>query len=205
MTIRKVCTNVQKIIDEVVAQGVSFFPWSHYDTGGLSRLGYIEEVKTLINDLKDKGAVWAASQTEPVMFLDEKRKPWHKLVNHKKYVWGFVLYQNCLYEVPEWQPEENIRLIVLDLADSERKKFERLKTKFDSPDSREQTRRRTPIPEEARIAVWRRDQGRCVRCGSRENLEYDHIIPVSKGGNNTVRNVELLCENCNRAKGRNIQ
>ncbi len=48
--------------------------------------------------------------------------------------------------------------------------------------------------------VWRRDQGRCVDCGSTERLEYDHIIPFSKGGSNTVRNIQLLCEKCNRSK-----
>ncbi|MBU4140690.1 MAG: HNH endonuclease, partial [Candidatus Omnitrophica bacterium] len=48
--------------------------------------------------------------------------------------------------------------------------------------------------------VWRRDGGKCVKCGSRENLEFDHIIPVVKGGSNTARNVELLCEKCNREK-----
>lgn len=37
------------------------------------------------------------------------------------------------------------------------------------------------------------------------NLEYDHIVPVSRGGSNTARNVELLCEVCNRSKGDRIQ
>ncbi|WP_408962540.1 HNH endonuclease [Pseudanabaena mucicola] len=55
------------------------------------------------------------------------------------------------------------------------------------------------------MEVWRRDSGQCVKCSSRENLEYDHIIPVSKGGSNTTRNIELLCEACNRSKGANIQ
>jgi len=63
---------------------------------------------------------------------------------------------------------------------------------------------RESIPAEVKREVWRRDQGKCARCGSRERLEYDHIIPVSKGGSNTVRNIELLCEAHNRAKSANI-
>lgn len=59
---------------------------------------------------------------------------------------------------------------------------------------------RERIPDEVKVAVWRRDKGVCVRCGSRINLEYDHIIPISKGGANTIRNIELLCEQCNRHK-----
>lgn len=63
---------------------------------------------------------------------------------------------------------------------------------------------RASIPENVRSEVWRRDQGRCVRCGSRERLEFDHIVPLSRGGSNTVRNIELLCEPCNRLKGDSI-
>lgn len=60
--------------------------------------------------------------------------------------------------------------------------------------------RRESIPERVRREVWRRDGGRCVDCGSRERLEYDHIIAVSRGGANTARNIELRCETCNRRK-----
>lgn len=63
---------------------------------------------------------------------------------------------------------------------------------------------RRPIPADVRREVWRRDEGRCSRCGSRERLEYDHIIPVARGGSNTVRNIELLCETCNRTKSASI-
>jgi len=56
------------------------------------------------------------------------------------------------------------------------------------------------ISKEVRREVWRRDQGRCVECSSRERLEFDHIIPASKGGSNTARNIQLLCEKCNRKK-----
>jgi hypothetical protein len=64
--------------------------------------------------------------------------------------------------------------------------------------------RREPIPERVRHEVWRRDRGSCVECGSRARLEFDHIVPVSRGGSNTVRNVELRCEPCNRRKGARI-
>lgn len=67
------------------------------------------------------------------------------------------------------------------------------------PDKTKYSRPR--IPEEIRVKVWRRDGGECARCGSRENLEFDHIVPISKGGSNTTRNIELLCEKCNRSKG----
>ena len=63
---------------------------------------------------------------------------------------------------------------------------------------------RTAIPEAVRHEVWRRDQGRCVDCGSRERLEFDHIIPVSAGGSNTARNITLRCEPCNRTKAARV-
>jgi len=61
------------------------------------------------------------------------------------------------------------------------------------------------IPSGVKIGVWRRDGGKCVECGSKEKLEYDHIIPISKGGSNTERNIQLLCEKCNRQKAAAIQ
>ena len=69
--------------------------------------------------------------------------------------------------------------------------------------SEENTRSRR-ISQEVKDAVWNRDQGKCIQCGSNENLEFDHIIPFSKGGANTYRNIQLLCENCNRSKSNKI-
>lgn len=40
----------------------------------------------------------------------------------------------------------------------------------------------------------------CVNCGSEEDLEIDHIHPVSRGGRNTLDNLQLLCRTCNRSK-----
>lgn len=60
------------------------------------------------------------------------------------------------------------------------------------------------IPQDVKQAVWQRDQGRCVQCGATSYLEFDHIIPHSKGGANTVNNVQLLCRNCNLQKSDRI-
>jgi 5-methylcytosine-specific restriction endonuclease McrA len=56
------------------------------------------------------------------------------------------------------------------------------------------------IPQDVKIAVSARDAGRCRQCGCTEKLHFDHIIPVSRGGANTVANIQLLCGPCNRAK-----
>ena len=56
------------------------------------------------------------------------------------------------------------------------------------------------ISQEVKDLVWNRDKGNCVQCSSNLKLEFDHIIPFSKGGSNTYRNIQLLCENCNRKK-----
>jgi 5-methylcytosine-specific restriction endonuclease McrA len=61
--------------------------------------------------------------------------------------------------------------------------------------------RRDPIPRDVRLAVWQRDGGRCVECGSGFDLQYDHVIPFSMGGATTAENLQLLCADCNRAKG----
>ena len=57
------------------------------------------------------------------------------------------------------------------------------------------------IPQDVKIAVAARDGGRCRQCGSTTELHFDHVIPWSKGGANTVTNIQLLCGPCNRRKG----
>jgi hypothetical protein len=62
-------------------------------------------------------------------------------------------------------------------------------------------RHRRIISQDVKIAVSARDGGRCRKCGSSDKLHFDHVIPVSRGGANSVANIQLLCGACNRAKG----
>jgi len=76
------------------------------------------------------------------------------------------------------------------------------KTKSITPEENDVRSRR--ISQDVKDKVWNRDSGKCVECGSNQNLEFDHIIPFSKGGANTYRNIQLMCESCNRSKSDSI-
>ena len=63
---------------------------------------------------------------------------------------------------------------------------------------------RESIPESVRHSVWERDGGACRACGGKNDLQYDHVIPVSMGGANSVENMQILCGSCNRRKGASV-
>ena len=62
------------------------------------------------------------------------------------------------------------------------------------------------IPSWVKLAVWKRDRGRCGKCGAGSGLHFDHIIPYSKGGSSKVpENIQILCGRHNLAKHDNIE
>jgi hypothetical protein len=62
------------------------------------------------------------------------------------------------------------------------------------------------IPSHVKLAVWKRDRGKCVLCGSTDNLHFDHDVPYSKGGSSmTPKNIRLLCARHNLAKHDRIE
>ncbi len=62
----------------------------------------------------------------------------------------------------------------------------------------EQTRQ---IPGKIKLAVYKRDKGICTKCGSKDSLHFDHILPYSKGGTSLKEeNIQLLCARHNLQK-----
>lgn len=64
--------------------------------------------------------------------------------------------------------------------------------------------KRKPIKRELRLAVYKRDNFTCQYCGfhaSEQELQIDHIIPVSRGGTNDIDNLVTSCARCNKKKG----
>lgn len=56
------------------------------------------------------------------------------------------------------------------------------------------------IPRDVRQRVFQKYGGQCVECGATSYIEFDHIIPVAKGGSNSDGNIQLLCRGCNLKK-----
>ena len=62
------------------------------------------------------------------------------------------------------------------------------------------------IPASVKLEVWKRDQGRCTKCGANDELHFDHIVPYSRGGTSlTAENVQLLCVRHNLQKSAKIE
>ena len=60
---------------------------------------------------------------------------------------------------------------------------------------------RGKVSNKMRFSIYNRDGNRCRMCGRRTNdLEIDHIMPISKGGKSTYDNLQTLCHDCNVRK-----
>jgi hypothetical protein len=75
----------------------------------------------------------------------------------------------------------------------------------ESEESRRITRH---IPPYIMLKVARRDNYTCQVCGKHltdDTFEFDHLIPISKGGPSDVHNLRMVCRHCNRKKSNKIK
>lgn len=76
-------------------------------------------------------------------------------------------------------------------------------SKSGATETKEVRREGRYIPRDIMLKVVRRDSQLCQSCFKYvrdDELEFDHIIPVSKGGPTSVDNIRILCRECNRKK-----
>ena len=59
--------------------------------------------------------------------------------------------------------------------------------------------------KEVREVVFEKHGEVCVKCGGTDNIQIDHIVPVAKGGENSIDNYQPLCKSCNASKGASVE
>lgn len=123
-------------------------------------------------------------QERPVAVLDDGERTY----------WAF---EQRLYWEDAGLTTEDVLALVRERERRARRTLERAHAAL----AGETAQRRQPIPRPVRLAVFERDGGRCVECGSAFDIQYDHVIPLALGGANTVENLQILCAPCNQAKG----
>jgi hypothetical protein len=123
---------------------------------------------------------------------------------------GIFMFRNQVFiattdHLDESSEEEALLLIKKHIY-SEDNRLKRLKQEVEAMERviNNKDYGRTVIPENVKLLVFARDEGKCIRCGSMENLHFDHIIPVSKGGGSSEKNIQLLCDYCNLQKSDKI-
>lgn len=130
---------------------------------------------------------WRAEQREehPVPLRAEARRT----------LWWF---RDRFYWDDEDHSAEDLKALVLQRArrDERRLKSARALMRGEANGSTG----RVPIPPELARTVFERDGHECLECGSSEDLQFDHIIPVALGGATSPENLQILCGDCNRSK-----
>lgn len=141
--------------------------------------------------------------TENGLFYEAAKNDMKELVKvYEKMKDGIWVYNGLFTLTDAWTQEEDGRVVF---------KF-RLELLGDSNDSVDQSgsskelENPRMIPPEVKREVWKRDRGKCSKCGDDKNLHFDHIIPYSKGGSSLVSaNIQLLCAKHNLEKHDKIQ
>jgi 5-methylcytosine-specific restriction endonuclease McrA len=52
----------------------------------------------------------------------------------------------------------------------------------------------------SRSMIYKRDNNTCQYCGARSKLTIDHIVPRSRGGDDSWENLVVACSSCNTKK-----
>lgn len=150
---------------------------------------------TPAGQLTENGKFYSAAQT----FKTNKQDP-ERVKVYEKIKQGIWSYNGVFHLVDSWTEKSAGRTVF---------KFKLTAVEGEEDFSKpvpKQSKLRRIIPTCVKLEVWKRDAGKCVQCGSTEDMHFDHIIPWSKGGSsNTPENIQLLCGKHNLAKHDRIE
>jgi hypothetical protein len=115
---------------------------------------------------------------------------------------NFLLYVNrqCRSEKDHEYIKLKVEEHVLERGDEYQKLVKKIDRLRQISSNRLQINRKQ-ISEHVLAFVLQRDLNKCVICADDSNLQFDHILPVSKGGNNEPENLRILCQHCNQSRG----
>jgi 5-methylcytosine-specific restriction endonuclease McrA len=134
-----------------------------------------------------------------IFLKDQQTKPFRITINKKVY-W---MFEGKFYKDSDELSASDVKALILSRQRLKQNRINRAKT-ITSVTSLPIKLRRGSISDDIKLIVWQRDGGRCVKCGSQSELQYDHIIPFSVGGASTTENLQILCGICNRAKSASV-
>lgn len=142
------------------------------------------------------GAAWSTRRVRAVEAAQRER-PVRIVRDGRRCTW---LFEGRFYSADEGLTQGDVLALIRERERRARRRLERAHAAL-AREGAEPAARRERIALEIRRAVFERDGGRCVECGSAFDIQYDHVIPVSMGGAGTFENLQLLCASCNRHKG----
>lgn len=112
--------------------------------------------------------------------------------NHPCYLFG-----DCVWELRATElsaSDKGLTLLFEQAVEQERHKWDRLRQNPSAGADGKSTEEF--ITQNIRVAVWRRDGGKCVKCGSRDGIDFRYVVPPQRGGTGAAGNVRLLCAKC---------
>ena len=120
---------------------------------------------------------------------------------------GKIIKLNCFfrkYLVLQSQNNSQIKLFFDDINGDSIIPIDFINETEKVKNIKENKSQRSPISSKLRFEVLRRDKFVCQYCGAcgpNVELEVDHVIPVSRGGTDDIKNLKTSCVTCNRGKG----
>ncbi len=109
-------------------------------------------------------------------------------------------FQDLFYWDNDGLSQEDVYALLIVRQKQQRLRIDRAKATV-AVEVEVATNKRGAIPDDLKMLVWTRDEGKCNNCGSQVELQFDHVIPISLGGATSEANLQILCGICNRRKG----